>query len=53
MPLSQKVKAAGRRLIGIGTSKNTNRHWAKSCHEFHYYEALVGQEMPEAGAPLE
>ena len=53
MPLSQKVKAAGRRLIGIGTSKNTNRHWAKSCHEFHYYEGLVegqgGQEAPEAG----
>ncbi|MBG6077760.1 NYN domain-containing protein [Polaromonas sp. CG_9.11] len=41
MPLSQKVKAAGRTLIGIGTRKSTNRHWAKSCHAFHYYEALL------------
>ena len=41
MPVSQKIKAAGRTLIGLGTRKNTNRHWAKSCHEFRYYESLV------------
>jgi len=41
MPISQKVKAAGRTLIGIGARKSTNRHWAKSCHEFRYYENLV------------
>jgi uncharacterized LabA/DUF88 family protein len=41
MPLSQKVKAAGRTLIGIGARNSTNRHWAKSCHEFRYYENLV------------
>jgi uncharacterized LabA/DUF88 family protein len=41
MPLSQKVKAAGRTLIGVGARKSTNRHWAKSCHEFRYYENLV------------
>ncbi|MEO6322113.1 MAG: NYN domain-containing protein [Polaromonas sp.] len=41
MPLSQKVKAAGRTLMGVGTRQNTNRHWAKSCHEFRYYENLV------------
>ena len=41
MPVSQKIKAAGRTLIGLGTRKNTNRHWAKSCHEFRYYENLV------------
>ena len=47
MPVSQKVKAAGRTLIGIGARKNTNRHWAKSCHEFRYYENLVeGIEDP-------
>jgi hypothetical protein len=40
MPLAQKIKAAGRRLVGIGTRKNTNRHWASSCHAFHYYEDL-------------
>lgn len=41
MPLSQKVKAAGRTLMGVGTRQNTNRHWAKSCHEFRYYDHLV------------
>ena len=41
MPVAQKIKAAGRTLIGIGTRKNTNRHWAKSCHEFRYYDSLV------------
>lgn len=38
--LAQKIKAAGRRLIGIGARKSTNRHWASSCHEFRYYESL-------------
>ena len=44
MPVSQKVKAAGRNLVGIGTRGSTNRHWAKSCHEFRYYDNLV--DMP-------
>ncbi|MES2938781.1 MAG: NYN domain-containing protein [Pseudomonadota bacterium] len=46
MPVSQKIKAAGRTLVGIGTRKATNRHWAKSCHEFRYYENLV-ESPPE------
>ena len=46
MPLSQKVKAAGRTLMGVGTRQNTNRHWAKSCNEFRYYDNLV--ESPDA-----
>ncbi|TFZ05588.1 NYN domain-containing protein [Ramlibacter henchirensis] len=41
MPVSQKIKAAGRTLIGVGTRRATNRHWAKSCHEFRYYENLL------------
>jgi hypothetical protein len=41
MPVAQKIKAAGRTLIGIGNRRNTNRHWAKSCHEFRYYDTLV------------
>jgi uncharacterized protein (TIGR00288 family) len=45
MPVSQKIKAAGRTLVGIGARKSTNRHWAKSCHEFRYYESLV--EAPD------
>lgn len=44
MPVAQKIKAAGRNLVGVGTRKNTNKHWAKSCHEFRYYESLVGPE---------
>lgn len=49
MPVSQKVKAAGRSLVGIGTRKSTNRHWAKSCHAFHYYDSLL-ESLPESGA---
>lgn len=48
MPVAQKIKARGRTLIGVGTRKNTNKHWAKSCHEFRYYENLVGETAPEA-----
>lgn len=53
MPVSQKIKAAGRTLIGVGTRKATNRHWAKSCHEFRYYENLVEvREEVAAAAPV-
>lgn len=48
MPLSYKVKAAGRTLIGIGSIGSTNQHWARSCHEFKFYEALLD---PAAGSP--
>jgi hypothetical protein len=41
MPVAQKIKAAGRTLVGVGTRRSTNRHWAKSCHDFRYYESLV------------
>ncbi len=41
MPVAQRIRAAGRTLIGIGTRKNTNRHWARSCHAFHYYDSLA------------
>ena len=41
MPLAQKIKAAGRTLIGVGDRKSTNPHWARSCHAFHYYETLI------------
>lgn len=47
MPVAQKIKAAGRTLVGLGTRKATNRHWAKSCHEFRYYESLVDVELKE------
>lgn len=47
LPLSQKMKAAGRRLVGIGARNATNEHWARSCHEFRYYEDIVGQAHAE------
>ena len=51
MPVAQKIKAAGRTLIGIGNRRNTNKHWAKSCHEFRYYDTLVEPEPgPQAQA---
>lgn len=41
MPLALKLKAAGKRLVGVGARANTNRHWAASCHEFRYYDGLA------------
>jgi hypothetical protein len=49
LPVSQKIKAAGRTLVGVGIEAATNRHWAHSCHEFRYYERLVVEDEP----PLE
>ena len=42
MPLAQKIKASGRRVIGLGARSTTNAHWASSCHDFYFYEDLVG-----------
>ncbi len=54
MPVAQKIKAAGRTLIGIGNRRNTNKHWAKSCHEFRYYDSLVeAPNTEEAPRPSE
>jgi len=55
MPLSYKVKAAGRTLVGIGSRRGTNQHWARSCHEFKFYEGLLAPApaVPEvAGSTL-
>ena len=41
MPLAHKIKAAGRRVVGVGTRQATNEHWANNCHQFHYYDDLV------------
>lgn len=40
MALAQKIRAAGRRIVGVGDRRSTSRHWAASCHEFRYYESL-------------
>jgi hypothetical protein len=33
MPLAQKIRAAGRRVVGVGDRRSTSRHWAASCPE--------------------
>ena len=40
MPLAQKIKAAGRAVLGVGDRRSTNRHWAGACDAFRYYESL-------------
>jgi hypothetical protein len=35
----------------MGARKSTNRHWAKSCHEFRYYETLVESLEAAQGQP--
>jgi len=46
LPVSHKIKAAGKTLVGIGSESSTNRHWAHSCHEFKYYEKLLLDNIP-------
>jgi len=41
MPIAQKLKAGGRRVIGLGARNTTNAHWVTSCHGFHFYEDLI------------
>jgi uncharacterized LabA/DUF88 family protein len=53
MPLAQKIKAAGRTLVGVGTRQATNRHWARSCHEFRYYDDVAQAHEPGADIPAE
>ena len=50
MPVAQKIRATGRRLVGVGTRKNTNRHWAVSCHEFRYYDELAAEPPADVAA---
>jgi hypothetical protein len=52
MPLAQKVKAAGRTLVGVGTRQATNRHWATSCHEFRFYEDAIDPLAASLAQPL-
>lgn len=52
MPVAQKIKALGRTLIGVGARPSTNRHWARSCHEFRYYEDVLERASEIALAPF-
>ena len=50
IPLAQKIKAAGKDLIGIGCKSSTNQHWANSCSDFKYYDALVVDSQADEDA---
>lgn len=52
LPVAQKIKAQGKMLVGIGAAANTNRHWAHSCHEFKFYEALILDDERSAPEPV-
>jgi uncharacterized protein (TIGR00288 family) len=47
IPLAQKIKAAGKDLIGVGCKGTTNQHWANSCSEFKYYETFAIEPQRE------
>jgi uncharacterized LabA/DUF88 family protein len=51
MPLAQKIRAAGRSVVGVGTRQATNRHWAASCNVFRYYETLIDPAAKAPAAP--
>jgi len=53
LPVSQKIKAAGKTLVGVGCVSSTNKHWAHSCHEFRYYEKLLIEDSSPAEATSE
>ena len=51
IPLSHRVKAQGRSMIGIGCRNSTNPFLAQSCLRFKFYEDLVAPATPTpAGA---
>lgn len=49
LPLAQRLKATGHQVVGIGARRTTNENWARSCHQFHYYDDLL--TASGAGAP--
>jgi uncharacterized LabA/DUF88 family protein len=62
IPLAQRVKRMGRRVIGIGVAGSTSRMLAAACDEFYDYDELPGlhtegdedeDEAAEPGAEAE
>jgi len=51
IPLAQKIKTAGKEMIGVGCKGSTNRHWANSCSEFKYYESLRVEDVMAVEEP--
>jgi uncharacterized LabA/DUF88 family protein len=48
--LAQKIKQAGKTVIGVGVDGATNQFWMASCNEFKFYEALLNlSKVPDGG----
>ena len=41
--LAQKLRQAGKTVIGIGVQSTTNAFWQKACNQFKYYQTLLSQ----------
>jgi uncharacterized LabA/DUF88 family protein len=50
MAMAQKIRALGRRVVGLGARNTTNAHWVTSCHEFRFYEDLIPPSL-DKGLP--
>jgi uncharacterized LabA/DUF88 family protein len=43
--LAVKAREEGKRVIGVGVERATNRFWARSCDEFKFYKTLLGKAL--------
>lgn len=41
IPLAQKIRKAGKTVIGIGVRGSTNEYWEKACDSFTFYKTLL------------
>lgn len=47
VPLAQRVRRLGRRVIGVGVAGSTAKSLAAACDEFDAYDTLPGVVVPE------
>jgi uncharacterized LabA/DUF88 family protein len=45
--LAQKLRQAGKTVIGIGVESTTNAFWQKACNQFKYYRTLLVRTKPD------
>jgi hypothetical protein len=44
IPVAQKVRRRGKRVIGLSITGSNNHTWPAACDEFRLYESLLGTE---------
>ncbi|MBI1901520.1 MAG: NYN domain-containing protein [Planctomycetia bacterium] len=49
--VAQKIRQAGREVIGIGVEDATNPYWIHACNQFKLYRTLLQTALPETEAP--